>query len=203
MVVPCHNFRSYTKHKQDTYTDGTLTLTHKELIILVTNKFNLLKQEGTWGAKSPDEDKIVAMQAELTALKGQIQLAPNLKKATGDKDDNKAGGKKKGGGDNKKKKNKKNNANKSEQKKDENWKKTPLKEGEAHENEVKGHTWHWCKHHMAWGNHKEENCRLGKDCTNQQKSSINQVAGQAASATVLNSKWQALMANMASNLANN
>jgi hypothetical protein len=56
---------------------------------------------------------------------------------------------------------------------------------------------------MAWGNHKEENCRLGKDCTNQQKSSINQVAGQAPSATVLNSKWQALMANMARNLANN
>ena len=54
MVVPCHNFRSYIKCKQDAYTDGTLTLTHKELIMLATNKFNLLKQEGTWGAKSPD-----------------------------------------------------------------------------------------------------------------------------------------------------
>jgi hypothetical protein len=72
MVVPCNNFRSYIKCKQDAYTDGTLTLTHKELIMLATNKFNLLKQEGTWGAKSPDEDKIVAMQAELTALRGQF-----------------------------------------------------------------------------------------------------------------------------------
>jgi hypothetical protein len=80
--------------------------------MLVTNKFNLLKQEGTWGAKSPDKDKIVAMQAELTALMGQLQLAPNLKKAAGDK--------KEGGGNSKKKKNKKNNANKREQKKDEN-----------------------------------------------------------------------------------
>jgi hypothetical protein len=70
-----------------------------------TNKFNRLKQE--WGAKSPDKDKIMEMQAELTALKGQFQLAPNLKMATGAKDDNKAGGKKKGGGDNKEKKNKK------------------------------------------------------------------------------------------------
>jgi hypothetical protein len=43
MVVPCHNFRSYIKHNQDAYTDGTLTLTHKELIMLATNKFNLLK----------------------------------------------------------------------------------------------------------------------------------------------------------------
>jgi hypothetical protein len=50
MVIPCNNFRSYIKRKQDAYTDGTLTLTHKELIMLATNKFNLLKQEGTWGA---------------------------------------------------------------------------------------------------------------------------------------------------------
>ncbi len=81
---------------------------------MATNKFNLLKQEGTWGAKSPDKDKIVAMQAKLTPLKGQFQLAPNLKKAAGAKDDDKAGGKKKGGGNDKKKKNKKNNANKRE-----------------------------------------------------------------------------------------
>jgi hypothetical protein len=50
MVFPCHNVRSYIKHKQDANMDGTLTLTHKELIMLATNKFNLLKQEGMWGA---------------------------------------------------------------------------------------------------------------------------------------------------------
>jgi hypothetical protein len=158
MVVPCNNFRSYITCKQDAYTDGTLTLTHKELIMLVTNKFNLLKQEGTWGAKSLDEDKIVAMQAELTALRGQFQLVPNLKKATGTKDDNKAAGKKEGGGDNKKQKNKKSNTNKKEQKRDNNWKKTPSKEGEPHDKKIKGHTCRWCKHHMAWGNNKEGLC---------------------------------------------
>jgi hypothetical protein len=68
------------------------------------------------------------------------------------------------------KKNKKNNTNKKEQKKDENWKKTPPKEGEAHKKKVKRRTWHWCKHHMAWGNHKESDCQLGKDRTNQQNS---------------------------------
>ncbi len=96
MAIPCKKFRSYIKRKQDVYTDGSLTLTHKELIMLATNKFNLLKQEGTWGAKSPDKDKIVAMQAELTALRGQFQLAPNLKKAAGNKEDNREGGKKEG-----------------------------------------------------------------------------------------------------------
>ncbi len=201
MVIPCNNFRSYIKHKQDAYTDGTLTLTHEELIMLATNKFNLLKQEGTWGAKSPDEDKIVAMQAELTAHRGQFQLAPNLKKAAGAKDDNKAGGKKDGGGDNKKQKNKKNNTNKKEQKRAANWKKTPPKEGEPHKKEVKRRTWHWCKHHMAWGNHKVGLCQLGNEHTNQQTNGLNQVAAQAAPATVFNPKCQALMANMARNMA--
>jgi hypothetical protein len=118
MVVLCHNFRSNLKRKQDTYMDGTITLTHEELIMLVTIKFNLLKQGGMWGAKSPDEDKIVAMQAKLTDLKGQFQLAPNLKKAAGVENDNKAGDKKQGQGDNTR--NKKNYANKREQKKNEN-----------------------------------------------------------------------------------
>ncbi len=202
MVVPCNNFRSYIKCKQDAYTDGTLTLMHEELIMLATNKFNLLKQEGTWGAKSPDKDKIVAtMQAELTALRGQFQLAPNLKKAAGTKDNNREGGKKQGGRENRKQKNRKNNANKKEHKRDENWKKTPPKEGEAHEKKVKGRTWHWCKHHMVWANHKEELCQLGSERTNQQTNGLNQVAAQAASATILNPKWQPLMANMARNMA--
>ncbi len=143
----------------------------------------------------------MALQAELTALRGRFQLAPNLKKAAGAKDDNKEGGKKQGGGDNRKKKNKKNNANKKEQKKDENWKKPPPKEGEAHEKKVKGCTWRWCKHHMGWGNHKESDCPLGKDCMNQQNSGISQDAAQATLATILNPKWQALMAYMARNMA--
>jgi hypothetical protein len=41
MVVPCNNFRSYIKCKQDAYTDETLTFAHEELIMLATNKFNL------------------------------------------------------------------------------------------------------------------------------------------------------------------
>jgi hypothetical protein len=101
-----------------------------------------------------------------------------------------------------KQKNKKNNTNKKKQKREENWKKTSPKEGEVHEKEAKGHTWRWYKHHMVWGNHKEELCRLGNECTNQQTNGLNQVTAQVALATVLNTKWQALMANMAQNMAN-
>ncbi len=31
VVIPCNNFRSYIKRKQDAYTDGTLTLCTKSL----------------------------------------------------------------------------------------------------------------------------------------------------------------------------
>jgi hypothetical protein len=55
---------------------------------------------------------------------------------------------------------------------------------------------------MVWGKHKEADCRLGKDHINKQNNGINQDAAQAALATVLNPEWQALMANMACNMAN-
>ncbi len=77
------------------------------------------------------------------------------------------------------------------------------KEGEAHEKKVKGGTWHWCKHHTVWGNHKESDCQLGKDCINEHNNSINQGAAQAALATILNPERQALMANMACTMADN
>jgi hypothetical protein len=148
-VVPCFEFRTYIKKKQDNYTDGLLKLTHEELILLATNKYNLLVQEGKRGTKSPDEEKIIAMQAELSALKGQFTLAPNLKNAAGKKP-----GDKKNDGDKptppkEKKKNKKNTANKRQQKQDEKLRKTPPKDGEPHAKSHNGCTFHWCKHHMA------------------------------------------------------
>ncbi len=54
---------------------------------------------------------------------------------------------------------------------------------------------------MAWGNHKEELCQLGSERTNQQTNGLNQVAAQATLATIPNPKWQALIANMARNMA--
>jgi hypothetical protein len=86
-VVPCAHLCLYIKGKHDDYNNGTATYTHEELILLTSNKYNLLVQEGIFGAKSLEEEKIIAMQAELTALKGQFVLAPNLQCATGNKKD--------------------------------------------------------------------------------------------------------------------
>jgi hypothetical protein len=44
----------------------------------VKRKFDWLKTKGLWGAKSPDDKKIVAMTCALNALKGQLKLDPKL-----------------------------------------------------------------------------------------------------------------------------
>jgi len=118
-VVPCALFCLYIKNKADTYTNGMATFTHKELILLATNKYNLLMQNGEWGSKLLEEEKISTIQAKLTTLKGLFVLAPNLKHAAGkkkdgDEKDNTKKEDKKG-----KKKNKKNTANKRKQKENE------------------------------------------------------------------------------------
>jgi hypothetical protein len=115
-VVPCFKFRTYIKQEQDNYTDDPLKLTHEELILLATNKYNLLVQEGKWGTISPDEEKIIAMQAELTALKGQSSLTPILKKVAGKKPGDKKNDGDKSTPPKRKKKNKENTANKRQQK---------------------------------------------------------------------------------------
>jgi hypothetical protein len=75
LVVPCHHSKSYIRQQHEDYLDGKLTaITHKALMTLAKSKFNWLKTKGLWGAKSPDNEKIVAMTAALNVLKGQPKL---------------------------------------------------------------------------------------------------------------------------------
>jgi hypothetical protein len=79
LVVPYHHFKSYICQQHKDYLDGKLTtITHKALMTSPKHKFDWLKTEGFWGAKSPDNKKIVAMTAALNALKGQLKLDPKL-----------------------------------------------------------------------------------------------------------------------------
>ncbi len=77
-VVPCYNFTTYMKRQHDDYLDGKLTITHEALLASAKAKMDYLKLKGKWGAKSPDNEKIVAMAAKITALKGQLKLDPKL-----------------------------------------------------------------------------------------------------------------------------
>ncbi len=79
LIVPCHNFKMYIRCQHKDYLDGKLTnITHKALMTLAKCKFDWLKTKGLWGAKSPDNKKIVAMATALNTLKGQLKLDPKL-----------------------------------------------------------------------------------------------------------------------------
>jgi hypothetical protein len=133
LVVPCHHFKSYIHWQHKDNLDSKLTtITHEALMTSAKHKFDWLKTKGLWGAKSPDDKKIVAMTATLNALKGQLKLNPKLSAIANE-------GKKKGNKKDKKK-NKKNTYNWWEQKKDEAWKKEPPKDSEKREKKVGKYT---------------------------------------------------------------
>ncbi len=193
-MVPCYNFTKYISTKHNEYLDGNLSsLTHKAMMSMVKCKFDFLKTKGKWGAKSPDDEEIVAMAAEIKSLKGQLKLDPKLSAIAGKGD--KVKDKK-----NSKKKNKKNRENKREQKKDEAWKKEPPKVGESKEGKKVGkYTFNWCEHHMAWTVHKPADCLLGKQHKEEQKKThkANSATVAAVATSTVNPHFAALMAAMA------
>ena len=199
LVVPCYHFKTYMKQKHNGYLDGTLTLTHEVLMAFAKAHFDYLKNTGQWGAKSPDDKKIMAMAAKINALKGQLKLDPKLSAIAKDK-------KKEDKGENKnKKKNKKDTSNKKYQKKDEAWKKVPPKEGDPKEKQLGKYTFQWCEHHMAWTAHKPQDCTLNpkhKDYKGKKNDKANSavVASSAivpSATTTLNNRYAALLATLA------
>jgi hypothetical protein len=193
LVVPCHHSKLYICQQHEDYLNGKLTtITHKALMTSAKRKFNWLKTKGLWGAKSPDDEKIVAMTTALNILKGQLKLDPKLSTIAneGKKKGNKRG----------KEKNKKNTYNQREQKKDEAWKKEPPKDGEKREKEVGKYTYHSCKHHMAWTVHKPADCRLGRQHKQDQRKKpqkANSASFAAAAAMAMNPQFAVLMASIA------
>ncbi len=132
-------------------------------------------------------------------MKGKLKLAPNLEKKKKKNKDNKTKDKddkgSTGGGDNKKNKNKKDTSNKKNQKKEEAWKRVPPKEGEAKEKIVKEKTYHWCKHHMAWGIHSPKDCYLGLSMKDVQRAPQPMTAA-AAVATIASPSFAAFLSEL-------
>ncbi len=158
-------------------------------------------QEGIFGAKSLEEEKIIAMQAELTALKGQFVLAPNHQRAASNKKDREKKDHVRKEQQKGKKKNKKNTENKKKQKRMEKWQCVPPKDGESHEKKHSNWIYHWCSHHMVWGNHSAKDCCMGQEQKKEQNKGHNTHAALAAAATIGESQWAHLLANMHRNLA--
>ena len=160
---------------------------------MAKSKFDWLVNKKKWGARSPDDDKIVAMAAEINKLRGQLKLDPKLAQIAGGNNNDKDGGKKKG-----KAKNKKDTSNKKKQKEDEAWKKVPPKEGDPKTKKNGELTFNWCIHHMAWTVHKPSDCKLGKKMAEEQKSSAlaHSATVAASAAATINPHFAAMLATL-------
>jgi hypothetical protein len=197
LVMPDYNFKQNIAKKQDDYHDGNLgaNFTHKNLMAQATAKFTYLTTRKIWGSKSPDEECLIAMIAD---LKGKLKLAPALadkRKMGGNKRDVREG--------QVKKKNKKNTSNKTHQKKEEAWRKLPPKDGEPTTKEVASKKYQWCIHHMAWGVHSAQECCLGTSPTDtlvdKPKDKAKAMTYAAAVATIANPSFAAFLSELSDN----
>ena len=141
-AVPVLKFVTYIETKEDSHNDGTLTASADKIIVLAMQRYNLMVERNEWALETPKKDEIIAMQAELDNLKGQLDLTTKTKAAAAaDKvPDTKL-------------------SSKNCQKSDEARKKIPPETGEDQTKKIGTKDFHWCIHHMAWTVHRPEECR--------------------------------------------
>jgi hypothetical protein len=139
--------------KQDDHEEGE-ELTSDELMLAAKNKFDTMKEKGTWNAPTAEE-KIIALEAKFDStvknLNKKVSFERNKKGGGGGKKHlDKGGGKKDGD---------------SRNKDDDHPKKWPApKSGDKKEASFKGHTWYWCGKDTGgkcekWRAHKPKECK--------------------------------------------
>ena len=177
--VPDKVFVDYILRKKESYEEGS-DVTVDSLMADSLNRFQALKSEGKWKLESPEDKNYVALQTELSEFKdllkkSRLKLSDKyLPKA------NTKSGKKKNSS-------KSDSSGKQKSKKsDEKWRKLPPKDYEPQTKVVKGKTYHWCIHHMAWVRHHPDECQLKKQREQDGQSTSVQSLAQTYAAIILN-----------------
>ena len=166
-AAPDDNFVVYIKDLKSQCDDGRATFTAEDLMVRAENKYEarLLDEENAWGKPTDEQEKIVAMTAEINSLKKERQGA------TTKKSKEKQASKKQAA--------KKAPAKKTkEQKKKASdkwaWKGKPPKETDSKENNAfvktfEGKKYYWCTNHNdgagMWTLHRPKECEAGKAAT--------------------------------------
>jgi hypothetical protein len=147
-------FVKYIKDKESIMHEGK-KISDQSLMNLALNKYLLLKEDCSWNTPSEDQEKVIALSAQIDILK----------------QNNKTMLKKIGSSKKKKKKKKKEDeplkrppATKDTRPGQEKyaWKKVAPTDGSTTKM-MNGKEYHWCTKHMAWTLHKQDECRLAED----------------------------------------
>ena len=161
-------FVKYIATKQDAYDEGD-TMTTKDLMRFALNRYKNRVRDGTWGAPTAEEKRIVALSSTLNKLKDQnLQLSKSIDRGGRGRGRGGKGNKGEGG----------DRANSEEQastataeKKERAWMLVAPKDGEKHEKSVPGFkgTMYWCPEHKKWGGHKLDKCKKRQDRLDKEK----------------------------------
>ena len=139
-------FRAWLVRKQDDHEEGE-EITPDELMMAAKNKFDAMKEKGTWNAPTAEE-KIVALEAKFDSTVKSLNKKVSFEMG-------KKGGKGKSA----------DKGRKSDLKSDDHPKKwPPPKSGDKKEANFKGHTWYWCSKETGgkcekWRAHKPSECK--------------------------------------------
>ena len=154
LVVKDNSFRAYMQRKKELYDErGNVPMPPEELMDLALTKYLQLKQEGTWKAKSKEEEQIIALTAKLKEAQDTLH---SLKSASSDKPNS---GSSNSGNSGKKKDKKKDKDNKGISA----WKKVRPKGGEG-TLERNGKKYKWCDHHHYYTiSHATKECTMSDE----------------------------------------
>ena len=126
-------FQTYMTTQQDAYEDGSKDFTKDGLMEIVLNKYKVLIESNKWNTPSAQDSKIVALTAEIDALKMQSTPTSTY--------------------------NNKRKGNNRKSQVDYAWKKNPPGKGEPTEKVVEKMTYHWCINHKFWTLHSSTDCK--------------------------------------------
>jgi hypothetical protein len=72
LAVEDHNFHKFIERKKEDYDDGREEITVQALMTTAETKFNQLNQSKQWRAKTPEEQKLIALMAQLQEAKDKL-----------------------------------------------------------------------------------------------------------------------------------
>ena len=168
-AAPNDEFVMYIKELKSQVDDGRATYTAEDLMVHTENKYKvrLLDKENTWGKPTNEQEKIVAMTAEINSLKREHRGAADKTNKSTTKEKKQAAKKMKV-----QKKTKETKKKKASDKWA--WKNKPPKENDNKDDNVfvksfEGNKYFWCTNHNngagMWTLHHPKDCKAGKAST--------------------------------------
>jgi hypothetical protein len=151
------NFVNYINLKEEYYEEGN-ALGANELMEFAKNKWSVLKQKHLWNAPSPQEEKILALEAKVKRLEQKKKTKRTSTKNSSNPQ----------------------SATTSRRRNEEPWMLVPPKQDESQPKTVGGKPWWWCLKHKKWCRHTTEKCEernLGGNKSTESSCGDNQNSG--------------------------